>query len=529
MKKAVITFLGKAGVRYDNDAKSYVIADKAIYSIDEKLEVDLKTNKFHNTFPLFIEYSKSNDFDLVALHTRESKEAQEIVLKNEKLAYTFDKDCCIEDNNNNKEIFSIINKNIAKYNEIIFDVSHGFRSLPILAIINLIVENTLFPEKIKHILFAQEEVMYKEYKLIDLKEYLDIANISTVLTTFISTLKVPEIVSSYKLYSLLKEFSIHLTSNQFSTIFSDDIPMLRQEINEKREELFFIKSLLEKLELFLTDIEDIKEKEDYEKFLFFSKLFLDKQYFLHASAYMIEGLTYYCGYALNRVKLIDLDLKEYANQQIVVSFMKMQKNSKEIQYPNIYFMDINSKEIAKFTNLRNTIADIRHNLAHINTQKKYSELDDELKCALKEFHRLVNSEVLENLNYSEDKKIYTVTYKIEKIEKHLKRYFYPNSSIPKFETVWDRYEADELGKLNPEDMSGLKEFIQSKEPELKELHRCISQNIYYIEPIQIKKSFPEPVVKKKTKKPKVKIVQTKQDRESLGKLGESLLEKFPRS
>ena len=81
-------------------------------------------------------------------------------------------------------VFKQINELLNDYDEVIIDVSHGFRHLPILMTINLIVQNIVNSKKITSILFAKEIVKFKEYEMIDLVGYLDLSNIAFTLARF---------------------------------------------------------------------------------------------------------------------------------------------------------------------------------------------------------------------------------------------------------------------------------------------------------------------------------------------------------
>lgn len=70
-----------------------------------------------------------------------------------------------------------MNETINQYDEVIVDVSHGFRHLPILMVVDLIIQNFQDTSKIKQILFAKEIDKHEKdkkgvYEIIDLKEYL---------------------------------------------------------------------------------------------------------------------------------------------------------------------------------------------------------------------------------------------------------------------------------------------------------------------------------------------------------------------
>jgi CRISPR-associated DxTHG motif protein len=467
MKKAVITILGTAGAKFDRDAKKYMpvkMKDRALYNFFDGSEL-----KYHNTFPLLIE-KYENNYDILALYTKEAKQAQEDILKLYGLKYNFNEKYFIQNPNDDKTFFDIINSAIKSYDEVIFDVSHGFRHLPLLALIGLIVENIENPKKIRYILFAQEEIPFKEYNFIDLKNYLNISNIALVLRNFLSTYKVLDLDLDISLYKSLKKFSINLTSNQYQNVLNQDIDELKQEITKAKEEFFFIEGLLEEIEKIISKIEAIKHKQLYEQFLFFAKFFLNKKYLLQSSTYLIEGLTFYIGTVLKEIGYFKLDAKEYDDLQKIVGLLKLKPSYKDFNFPNEYFVDINSEAFKKFSILRENIAEIRHNLSHINTTKSYGDLEEELKQYIQEFEELINNRILYNLDKTLDNKKRTIKYILELYQQELeKTKLNRNDTIPKIKTLYEKYTKKELQNLTTLDKVKLGSYIKNYIEDIKKL------------------------------------------------------------
>jgi CRISPR-associated DxTHG motif protein len=466
MKKAVITILGTAGTQYDKQEKKYFPI-----SMDKRASYTFLNDeifKYHNTFPLLIEKYK-DDYDVIALHTAEAKQAQESVLKLYKIDYNFNDNHFIKNPNDDSSFFSIINTAMENYDEIIFDVSHGFRHLPLLALIGLIVENIDNPKKIKNILFAQEEETFKRYKFVDLKHYLDISNIALILRSFLSTYKVPELEIDLPLYKILKDFSIHLTSNQFADIFDKDISLLKDELKASRQKLFFVKELLDELDDFIEKIEKVKAKSEYEKFLFFSKLFLGKGYLLHSSTYLIEGITYYMAEVFSQKGYINFDTTEYANQTKIVSILKLSYSLKDFNFPNEYFIDINIDIINQFNTLRENVASIRHNLAHVNISKTYENIEDDLKKYIHTYSDLIENKILYNLDSTLDKKKFTIKFLLEQYGLEIEKCANRKDGIPKTETILRKYGDEALSDLTAFDYGKIDNFCQKYCSDIKYL------------------------------------------------------------
>ena len=195
-KKAVITILGLIGGNDNHQKATYYFEDKK----EEKKD-------YFNTFPLLIE-KFSNDYKIVPLYTKEAKSVNEKVLQRSDITFAnFEEKYFIDDDKNFTKLFNIINSAIEEYDELIIDVSHGFRHLPILMIVDLIIQNFQDTSKIRNILFAKEIIQFKEYEIIDLKEYLDLANISFVLTTFEKNYTVASHIKSQKYKKLLQKLN----------------------------------------------------------------------------------------------------------------------------------------------------------------------------------------------------------------------------------------------------------------------------------------------------------------------------------
>lgn len=193
MKKAVITILGIQGgfVGSDKKAKFSNFENRANYYFENLGESSKKP--YFNTLPLLIEkYSSSHR--IVPICTDDAKIFNEAVLRDgyQNLELTFDDRYLIRDEKDFKSTFKLINDAVSEFDEIIVDVSHGFRHLPILMIVDLVIQNFQNSEKVKNIFFAKEIIKHERdseglYEIIDLKEYLELANISFLLTSFEKT------------------------------------------------------------------------------------------------------------------------------------------------------------------------------------------------------------------------------------------------------------------------------------------------------------------------------------------------------
>ncbi|MCT7496015.1 TM1812 family CRISPR-associated protein [Aliarcobacter cryaerophilus] len=300
--RAIITILGKAGEQ-DNHTK-------AKYYFEWKKEVQ---KEYFNTFPLLIEnFSKS--YEIVPIFTKDAKSANIKVLKKENLEFnTFNDNCLIEDDKDFKNIFKIINETLSSYEEVIVDVSHGFRHLPILMIVDLIIQNFQDTQKIKKILFAKEIEAFKEYEIIDLKEYLELANISFVLTTFEKNYTVASHIKSIKYSKLLKELNDF--SNDLMALNITNLLKTSKELIEELDKIddISIKTQAQTLKLAIQNLTDFKNKKRYMVYYQLSKNLFEKEYMLLSLALLYESIRMYIkSYIKKQYK----DLVEDIEQQL---------------------------------------------------------------------------------------------------------------------------------------------------------------------------------------------------------------------
>jgi len=479
--RAIITILGVLN-HLNRDGSVKTEKEKATYRLGSKLKniYSLSKERYTNMLPVI--YDLFPNTKIVPIYTSDAKNIQYKVLQYENIPTHFleDTDGYIEDEKDFREIFATINTILETYDRVIVDITHGFRHLPILMTINLIITNIQNLDKIEHLIFAKEIVKNSQYEIIDLKEYLDISNIALVLQSFLSTLKVPNVNITYPLYTYLNDFSIHLTSNQFYEIFHHDIQILQDEINyqkDKDSDLFFLKESLTDLELFLSKIEKVKDKPSHEVFLFFADLFLEKEYLLQASTYLIESITHYIAYELKRQNLLSFDLNAYKNQQKLINLIKFNYNIEDFLFPNKYFIDINANIFIQLQKLRDDIADIRHNLAHINLKKSHQNLKTNLTHYILRFKDYTTNNILGNLQYTDHNKRQTVTYLLEQYENITKKLAKPKNTAAGLKKIIEKYNTNQLSQLTNMQQEKTEAFCRKYATKINTLLQYKQQNI----------------------------------------------------
>ena len=299
----IITFLGK-GFKTEKEKRAYYRYDDFLST---KFELK-KDGRYTNMLPLLID---NFDEKIIPIYTKEAEDTQKIFLEDEfgkSYEEIFDEDYFIEDTKDFSSIMKILNKVLQQDNEYILDLTHSFRHLPILATISLISNHNINKDNIKHIFFAKEEIpaskdVIGKYQIIDLKNYIELADVSYMLSTFNQNYTISgNIKFSNPLYQQLanelKKFSEHFLSNSLKAIIEDDlIDNIFSVFNEleKKEDIVNLKSYIKEIKRHLSNIQKIKEeKYEYKKLYKLSQIMDKRGYQLNAITLLFEATGYYC-------------------------------------------------------------------------------------------------------------------------------------------------------------------------------------------------------------------------------------------
>ncbi len=424
MKKAVITILGTIGGRFDQKKKEFVFASntsKSFYYSTDKI-IDIKDDKYLNTLPLLI---KNFDCDIIPIFTKDAKKIQLNVL--EKLEHITDKkdffkdDYLIDDEQDFENIFNMIHNiiNNSEYDRFIIDVTHGFRHLPLLVLIELMIVHFQNTSKIEKILFAKEDEKPIEenkfvgkYNFIDLKEYLDLANISFILTTFEKNYTVANHIESEKYQNLidaLNNFSNDLMALNLNNIFENSIDALKDEL----EKIDDVAITTQSKKLYKHIDETFKQLDKrYLTYYNLSKELFEKNYMLISLSLLNESLRLYikttikkehkeivekieCFYNDDLYHIGDFFIKLYkmnynkfqkrienSNRDVPIS--RNEFNLIKSKFPN------NLKEKINLNGVENTLIDHighkRNNLAHANSSTvSFDTIHDDIERLIEEF------------------------------------------------------------------------------------------------------------------------------------------------
>jgi CRISPR-associated DxTHG motif protein len=444
-KKAVITILGTIGGWCDReDSKKGCYrpeTEKALY----RSEIDeIKESKNINTLPILI--NSFQDYQVVSLYTSCAKDIQEKVLEEENISYEFNSLWQIEDDLEFDDVFKKIDAIINHYDKVIIDVSHGFRHLPILMIVNTIMHNIDSIDKVEKILFAKEIEKFKEYRFIDLKRYLDLANISYALTTFdrnytvANNVKVTDNHFS-ELLDDLSDFSKHILANSIDELLKDTnkqkaittklIVKLNQLLENDDTMFMSLNRLLVKILKHIESIDNVKNEQNYKQLYYISKNMLNKGYLLNSITLLSEAIGMYCKEELSKLddnlkdKIELFETKAVAeknNEKVYFKLYELYNQSKAIYHVKNYhgnFLTINEKQrfsnpntkqkienwnndVKDFTNLIKIklekdedivelvkeIDSIRNNLAHANSSKRLNDVESDITKVLNSFKKI---------------------------------------------------------------------------------------------------------------------------------------------
>jgi len=428
MAKAVITILGTIGVpREGQERAEYIFSDSL------KENFSLKKDRYTNMLPLLID-NFEQEYSIDCIYTNFAKITQSKVLNYENIEFDIEENGVFisEDTlKDGKEIeeskysyfLQKYNEIIEKYDSVIIDVSHGFRHLPILATVNMIMQNIQNPKKIEYVFFAKEVIRLEKYEIIDLKEYLELANLSFLLSSFNQNYTVSSNIRFknplYKeIAKELAQFSHHFLSNSLKpliegNLISDIIDNLEKLQKDKSVEHF--KYYIEEIIYHLEDIRQLKYNLEWEKLYKISKIMDKRGYQLNAITLLFEAVGFYCLESLSNLEVVGNRVKEYyeyieqkrkprhiystytmTNQ--IRTLVKIQNrfnisderlfiSNNQIKNTVIkYLEDVN--QLHKFTNFLQDLEALRNNLAHGNSSDSIQNVKRSYQSNLSRFKDL---------------------------------------------------------------------------------------------------------------------------------------------
>ena len=283
----------------------------------------------------------------------------------------------IGDNSLN-DIFESVLTLLKEHDNIVLDITHGFRHQPIMAIFASTLSQFLHREELE-IIFAKEVETFKIYEYIYLDTYVDVTQISLLLTGFIRTLNfIP--VQSMKLLDnkVFENFSKSLLSNDLRGVEKNYAKLAKElQTLKGNEALSHIVGLLEKVETELEPLSTFANIEKHTKYLTLSTMTAEKNYLIVALAYLFESLRTYCDSQFEEVcKDIwykdDFSRKQDIMDAITHAHYALKSNNIYQKHKNFYTH--NKGVLDRVGKIYLEIRKLRNTLAHINEHKEFSDI-----------------------------------------------------------------------------------------------------------------------------------------------------------
>jgi len=392
----VISILGMSGKDRDkvNTTTAYYDCDVlGKKSDDYHNATDLLLKNYNDDF-YFLGTKKAINFQTELLDLNSNNSVKCIEIKDNSLDDIFE------------EVFQLISK--SKDNEkVLLDITHGFRHQPISAIFSAILHKFLNNSQLE-IIFAKQIIEFKEYEYIYLTEYIEMTQLSLLLTGFIRTLNFVNTVEIENLNTLaFEKFSRALLSNDFRALEASyknlEITLEQAKKNKKFDHL---KELFEQVEETLKDFKDFSNKEFYEKYMILAKLMFDKNYYLLSLTYLFEAIRLYASssfhknriinnhawntfdmYGLNRDVMSTITQKEFGDEY--------RANFYDRRFPSLY--EKNSDKFEQVAIVYQKLRELRNNLTHINHKESQPNIKMDLRNLLKDIGTLIERDVLKSL------------------------------------------------------------------------------------------------------------------------------------
>ena len=420
----LVTFLGMLGAeqKKTEEVKATSQEARASYAFEPSLAADLKLpqdkalGKYHNMLPLLLEHLHSPD-RIVLVGTGDSLRLQRQLLERHypALARREVETVELDDTLDYRAIFGRLNDLLERDDELIVDISHSFRHLPILMVVELIIENVKDPSRIRHILFARELKKNLDYEIVDLREYLTLANISYALASFTRNYTVATAVRTrdegyQQLLHLLERVSDHLLANSFESLLFYDTeggaPLTLRIIEtlrrvERHPTARPLARYLAEIRRHMEEIHAQSERDPDERYEFFARTMYDKGYMLNAVVLLDEALAAYCLEGLRRrpefaetfqgfeAKIVARsDPRRYNRYELSSMAKNLVKFGKKFQGTFLLddsahhrALDIITRNYRGTQALRNLLFDcdaMRNNLAHGNSDRRLDDVRREL-------------------------------------------------------------------------------------------------------------------------------------------------------
>lgn len=407
------------------------LKDRAKYSFSEKLKpfsIRLKEKHNINTFPLLIDIF--NDRDIIPVATQQAKAVQKKTLDFLKVDQSSLENTVIIDETDYEGIFQQISELLQsnKYESFIIDLTHGFRHLPILMLVNLIIASIKDIDKIEHIFFAKEVVPFQEYQIVDLLEYIGLAKLAFVLENFNQNYTIGNklIFKNQQYQDLIDSLRIisgHILANSLKTLIEKEDNLVRKTIDKlerlKREDknIATFSTSIDNIIKHLKKIEILKDEKDYVKLFKFSQMMKEREYLLNSITLLNESVGMYCAELIKKVSPeISKKIDDFIRDEKFSLYKVAQQSKNLIKLENRFtgsyldetfpkneiLIQLKKQKNSKLKDLITEIGDLRNNLAHGNSSEKIENVKGTISRLLKEYQGIV--QIPNEINVEEKKR-----------------------------------------------------------------------------------------------------------------------------
>ena len=293
--------------------------------------------------------------------------------------------------------------------DVILDVTHGFRHQPISAVFAATFYRFLNHTQLR-VIFAKEIMPYTKYEYIYLNDYLDLSQLTFQLSGFIQTLNFVESapIQGFDTSAFLR-FSDALLSNDFAALCKN-YEHLKKVIDTAKTDKRYkhLSHLFVTIEKDLSVFETFDNKAMFAQYLAVAELMLSKNYLLLALTYMYEAIRFYSSRAFYKYKLIEKDVWQKGNHykvnQEVITFItqkdfkgRYNKTNYDRNYPLLFSK--NENNFKKISSLYVELRNLRNNLTHINPKETKFSIELRLEKLLLEIKDMFKEDILNELKY----------------------------------------------------------------------------------------------------------------------------------
>ncbi|WP_103616516.1 CRISPR-associated DxTHG motif protein [Campylobacter concisus] len=416
-KTAVITILGiqgqKENIKTKGCAKYYFAGE----SPDSSQE-------FFNTLPLLAD--KFGAENIVPIYTADAREFNEEVMAHYvNFRINFNDSYKITDEKNFEAVFEIFERAIddlvkGGVGKIVFDVTHGFRHLPLLALVDLLIQNFSNVSQIDQILFAKEIEKSKLYEIIDLRQYLDIANIAFVIAAFSQNYTLAQHIKTKKfepLVNALNDFSNNILSLNIAKLKSSHGELIKEL--DRIDDIALI-SRAKNLKDGLSKICDWSDSAYVFRYKLAKDMF-EKGYLLQSLVLLFESVNSYIVGVFERnipvifKKILDecskkKERRNYKISNFFVQALKVRADASNDDFAystkrNLKYLDLTNSDIDNIRSVIKTefgsggelleyheeLYKLRNDFAHGNiSEEEFSHIKQEIKKLFDRYHNFIN-------------------------------------------------------------------------------------------------------------------------------------------